>query len=116
MSEPWIAQMRKGLVELCVLAVLREGEDYGYGIVQGLEGVEGLALTEGTIYPVLGRLTREGLVRVRVAASRAGPRRRYYALTARGRERLRDMEIYWRALSGGVEWILRTERGAGWRD
>lgn len=109
MTEPWITQMRKGLVELCVLAVLREGEGYGYGIVRRLQDVEGLALTEGTVYPVLGRLTREGLLRVRVASSQAGPRRRYYSLTAAGRQRLENMRIYWRALSGAVEQILATK-------
>lgn len=107
MTESWVAQMRKGLVEFCILAVLRDREDYGYGIVQRLQRVEGLALTEGTIYPLLGRLSREGLIRVR----RAAPRRRYYSLTAAGRRRLDSMQVYWKALSRAVDDILegRTE-------
>ena len=113
MSEPWIAQMRKGLAELCILAVLREEEGYGYGIVRRLRDVEGLALTEGTIYPVLGRMTREGLLKVRIASSQAGPQRRYYSLTAAGRQRLENMAIYWRTLSSAMEQVLDTRREKG---
>ena len=77
----WVSQLKKGLVELGVMASLSAGEAYGYQIVQRLAGVDGLAVSESTVYPLLARLTREGLVSVRTADSPAGPPRRYYRLT-----------------------------------
>ena len=56
---PWETQLRKGLVELAVLATMVGGEAYGYGIVERLRGLEGLEFTESTVYPVLARLARE---------------------------------------------------------
>ncbi len=99
MSERWIAQMRKGTVELCVLAVLEDSEGYGYGIVKDLQKIEALAFTESTVYPVLARLTKDRFLKVRVVDSPDGPRRRYYALTVAGRSRLAQMRVYWEALN-----------------
>jgi len=107
----WIAQVRKGLVELCVMAALRKGEAYGYELLQALGNAEGLAITESTVYPILSRLTTEGWVRVRAAPSPAGPPRRYYRLTPLGLARLRQMEEYWKGIQestnalieGGIE-------------
>lgn len=114
MPERWIAQMRKGVVELCVLAVLEEKEGYGYGIVRDLQEVEALAFTESTVYPVLARLTKDRFLKVRVVDSPDGPRRRYYALTAAGRRRLAEMRIYWRALTDDMGRLLaRPKKGRG---
>ena len=69
----WVAQVRKGLVELAVMAALRQaGEAYGYELLQKLTQARGLAITESTIYPILSRLTKEGWVSVRVEASPSG--------------------------------------------
>lgn len=65
----WITQLRKGLVELAVLNILAAGENYGYEIVQRLQDIEELTVTESTVYPILSRLTSEGLLKVRVASS-----------------------------------------------
>jgi PadR family transcriptional regulator PadR len=59
----WTAQLRKGLIELAVLAALCEGEAYGYQILQRLGRVDGLAITESTVYPLLARLARDGMVK-----------------------------------------------------
>ncbi len=83
--DPWQAQMRKGVVELAILARVARGETYGYELVEALRPLEGLALTESTVYPVLTRLARDGALAVRSAASPAGPTRRYYRLTTEGR-------------------------------
>jgi PadR family transcriptional regulator PadR len=107
----WLAQVRKGLVELCIMATLRKGEAYGYELLQALSNAEGLAITESTVYPILSRLAREGWVRVRAAPSPAGPPRRYYRLTPLGLARLRQMEEYWKdiqestnaLIEGGIE-------------
>ena len=98
----WVTQLRKGLVELCILNVLRHGESYGYQIVQRLKGMEELAVTESTIYPVLARLRKDGYLRVRSAPSPGGPARRYFSLTAMGRRRLSEMNAYWNDLTAAV--------------
>ena len=98
----WVSQVRQGLVELCVMAALRDGEAYGYEILRRLAEAEPLAITESTVYPVLARLANEGLLSVRVASSPEGPPRRYYRLTAEGRRRLAEMRSYWKELDAAV--------------
>lgn len=105
----WVAQVRKGLVEFCVLAVLNRGEAYGYELLQKLANAEGLAITESTVYPILSRLTKEGWVKVRVAPSPSGPPRRYYHLTALGRGRLRQMEEYWHDIQESLNGLLAED-------
>src|SRR5262249_61326920 len=102
----WVTQLRKGLIELCVVATLGDGEAYGYQIVERLGGVAGLAITESTVYPLLARLERDGLVRVRSAPSPSGPPRRYYRLTDAGRQRLQDMARHWHQIQGSVNGLL----------
>src|SRR3954468_21120864 len=87
----WETQLRKGVVELAVLATIARGETYGYGIVEELRRMPGLEFTESTVYPVLTRFGRDGYLAVRAEASPAGPPRRYYRLTAGGRDRLRRL-------------------------
>lgn len=106
----WIAQVRKGLVELCVLAALDEGEAYGYQLLQRLAGVKGLAITESTVYPILSRLTEDGLLTVRAALSPAGPPRRYYRLTEAGRARMNEMIPYWTQIEASVKELLKGVR------
>lgn len=99
----WVAQMRKGLVELCVLSALRDEEAYGYQILQRLSEIDCLAISESTVYPILARLAEEGYVNVRVAPSPAGPPRRYYRLTRLGQSRLREMVGYWGEIKTAVD-------------
>ena len=106
MQDPWISQIRKGLVEFCILAVLRQKEEYGYAILKKLRGIHGLALTESTIYPALARMKQDGLLSSRTIPSSSGPSRLYYALTAEGRSRLSDMIVYWRAIQSGIRGLL----------
>ena len=80
----WETQLRKGVVELAILAAIGRGETYGYRIVEQLKGLEGLELTESTVYPVLTRLARDGFLAVRTEESPSGPTRRYYRLTSEG--------------------------------
>lgn len=105
----WVAQMRKGLVELCVLSVLREGEAYGYQILQRLATADCLAFGESSVYPILARLTEDGFVKVRSAPSPAGPPRRYYRLTSLGNARLREMRSYWGEVQSAVEKLYDTQ-------
>lgn len=105
----WVPQLRKGLVELCVMGVLRHGEGYGYEILQRLSAAEGLAITESTVYPVLARLADEKLLTVRAAPSPSGPPRRYYRLTPLGLARLREMAAYWKQICTAVNSLVKGE-------
>src|SRR5919204_2276118 len=79
-----LAQMRRGTLQYCVLALLAEEERYGFDLVRGLAEVDGMVTSEGTIYPLLSRLRRDGLVESTWRESSTGPPRRYYRLTAAG--------------------------------
>lgn len=103
---PWEAQLRKGALGLAVLASLWDERRYGLDILRRLGGEAGLTTAEGTIYPLLSRLQREGLVSSQWVASDAGHPRKYYALTDQGRERTRDMAGAWRTFSGGVDALI----------
>lgn len=98
----WTTQMRKGLLELCVLATLRGRRLYGYDIVKRLSAVDGLVMGEGTIYPILSRFKKEGFVETALAESPEGPARKYYQLTDRGRQILARMLTAWTAVRDGI--------------
>ena len=100
--DEWVVQLRKGVLEFCILNLLRHDESYGYEIVQNLKGLEELTVTESTVYPILSRLRKDGYLTVRAVASREGPPRRYYSLTAHGRRRVREMNAYWGSLQEAI--------------
>jgi len=103
-SERWEAQLRKGALEMAILAALWKERGYGLEIIRQLESQSQLVLAEGTIYPILNRLKADGLLHsewVEVEAE-AGHPRKYYSLTAAGRERLRQMTEAWVGFSRGL--------------
>jgi PadR family transcriptional regulator len=102
----WETQLRKGLVELAVLATIARGETYGYRIVEQLQGLAGLQFTESTVYPVLTRLAREGALAIRAEPSPAGPLRRYYRLTPSGAERFRKLAESWKTVATSLSGLL----------
>lgn len=106
--ENWQVQVRKGLLELCVLNALRDGRQYGYDIVKQLRALDGLVIGEGTIYPILSRFRTQGLVEATIEESPDGPARKYYRLTPLGRKALGQMNDVWDRIHEGV----RTLRGA----
>lgn len=79
-----IKQLRKGILELAILGCLYHESHYGYSLVKTLSGEGDITLTEGTIYPILSRLAKEGLIRSEWIESQQGPPRKYYSLTAEG--------------------------------
>ncbi|MGA3237283.1 MAG: PadR family transcriptional regulator [Bryobacteraceae bacterium] len=81
-----ITQLRKGILELAVMGVLYHERHYGYSLVRVLSESGSISLKEGTIYPILARLDRDGLVRSEWVESDQGPPRKYYALTSSGRQ------------------------------
>ena len=104
----WETQLRKGVIELAVLAWVDRGETYGYEVVEQLRKLEGLALTESTVYPVLTRLARDGCLDISLVISLNGPPRRYYRLTESGSARLHQMSQAWRTLSNSIDSLLPT--------
>ena len=102
----WPAQLRKGLVELAVLAALRDEEAYGYQLLQKLNALPAFGLTESTVYPLLARLTKDKLVNVRVGPSPHGPPRRYYRLTTAGQRHLNEMKSHWKQLTHSLDELL----------
>lgn len=100
-----VTQLRRGVLEHCVLALLLEEERYGYDLVIELSDA-GLLASEGTIYPLLSRLRREELVRTSWQESPSGPPRRYYSLTDQGRVALREFTRSWTDFRASVDQIL----------
>jgi len=93
-TENWETQLRKGWLELAILASLWGGELYGLDIIRRLDTDSDLLLAEGTIYPILGRLKRDGLIDSKWVEAEAGHPRKYYWLTAEGRGRVVAMARY----------------------
>ncbi len=96
----WTNQLRKGVLELCILNDIRNRKMYGYEIVRRLRKVDGLIISEGAIYPILSRLKRQGFVETSIQESAEGPPRKYYKLTQEGEEMVTQMNAYWQAMSG----------------
>ena len=84
-KERRVTQLRKGILELAVMGTLYSEQHYGYSLVRVLMGDGSLSLREGTVYPILTRLDKDGLVRSEWVESDQGPPRKYYSLTANGR-------------------------------
>jgi PadR family transcriptional regulator PadR len=92
-----------------VLALLTEDERYGFDLVRALAELDGMVTSEGTIYPLLSRLRRDGLVESSWQESSAGPPRRYYRLTDAGRAALEGFKLEWRRFRDAVDhFVERT--------
>jgi PadR family transcriptional regulator PadR len=97
-------QLKRGVLELCVLALLAQGDNYAYEIAARLG--DAIDMGEGTIYPLMRRLQGEGLVETYLVESPAGPSRKYYRLTEPGRRALASQRRAWSAFAAAVEKIL----------
>jgi len=98
-----ITQLRKGILELAILGALSRGRHYGYSLVRTISGTGAIELTEGTIYPILGRLAKEGLVRSEWVESSQGPPRKHYTLTIKGEEAFRTLDEEFHKLAAIVD-------------
>lgn len=105
----WLAQLRKGFVELLVLELLLGGERYGYGIVQELRALGDLVSGEATVYPVLKRLEASGSLDARWVTEDGGIPRKYYAITDRGRAFLERGLAEWDRAASAVEQLRRDD-------
>ena len=104
--ETWREQLRRGSLDLAILLTVSSGPRYGLAIIQHLEAFTDLIVTEGTIYPILGRLTRDGLLDSYWVEDEAPHPRKYYRLTRQGARRLTDMKSQWRAFAGKIERLM----------
>jgi PadR family transcriptional regulator PadR len=98
----WTVQVRKGVLEVCILNALADQERYGYELVKTLAAIPGLGVTEGTLYPLLSRLRVQGYITARLEESSEGPARKYYALTTEGRKMMKVMNEYLEDLNQGA--------------
>ncbi len=107
------SQLLKGVLDMCLLAIISEEPSYGYEMVDKLQD-KGLELvSEGSIYPLLSRLQKKGFIEGYFVESTGGPPRKYYRIAPAGRHRLDEWSAEWRRLSRGVEEVLNGgEHGA----
>jgi PadR family transcriptional regulator, regulatory protein PadR len=105
-ADKWEVQLRKGCLELAILAALWAGKLYGLEILRRLESDSDLVVSEGTVYPLLSRLKVLGLVRSEWVESDAGHPRKYYALTPAGKHRVREMTAMWSRFSSSMNRLL----------
>src|SRR5678816_2100774 len=95
------SQMRKGILEFCILSVIRRGEAYPSDIVEEMKGAN-LQILEGTLYPLLTRLKNSDMLTYRWVESNSGPPRKYFSLTPKGEEFFKELETTWNELANAV--------------
>ena len=100
------AQMRKGVLEFCILSVLQRGEAYPSDIMTSLKDAK-LIVVEGTLYPLLTRLKNDGLLAYRWEESLQGPPRKYYKLTENGKLFLKELRKTWDELANAVSKTIK---------
>ena len=101
------AQMRKGILEYCILAIVARGDAYASDIISRLKSAS-MIVVEGTLYPILTRLKNQQLLSYRWEESPQGPPRKYYSLTDQGREFLTQLDEAWIELVGQIESIRQN--------
>ncbi|SDD82621.1 PadR family transcriptional regulator [Niabella drilacis] len=101
------SQMRKGILEFCILSVIKRGEAYPSDIIEEMRAA-GLQILEGTLYPLLTRLKNAAMLTYRWEESNSGPPRKYFSLTEKGEEFYKELEQTWNELSNAVN-TLRTK-------
>ena len=105
-TDKWEVQLRKGCLELAILAALWSGKRYGLEVLRCLASDSDLIVSEGTVYPLLSRLKTSGLVQSEWVESDAGHPRKYYALTSAGRQRAVEMAAMWARFSTSMSKLL----------
>jgi PadR family transcriptional regulator PadR len=105
----WTSQLRRGVLELCVLQMLRRQPSYGYEIVTTLNALGPLSAGENTVYPLLRRLRADGLLDTFMRESPSGPPRQYYRITADGRKQLAALSKEWDAMAVAVAQCMSEE-------
>lgn len=99
------AEMRKGMLEFCILLIISRGRIYATDILRELKQAD-LLVVEGTLYPLLNRLKSEGLLDYSWEESKAGPPRKYYSITATGRDLLKQLKNTWKSLAESIDTLM----------
>ncbi len=102
----WKSEIRRGVVEMCLLTAVKEQEGYGYEIIQRVKERSGIELTESTVYPMLTRLAKQGLLSTRQEPSPQGPSRRYFKLTSDGKRKYDAMLEHWKSFTKSVSQMV----------
>lgn len=103
------AQMRKGVLEYCILSILKDDDAYVAEILETLKDAK-MLVVEGTIYPLLTRLKNAGLLSYRWEESTSGPPRKYYGLTETGKLFLKELNTTWEELQGAVNLVTKQKK------
>lgn len=98
-------QFKKGVLEICVLALLNKEDYYGYELVKRISNQ--IAISEGSVYPLLRRLTKEGYFTTYMQESTEGPSRKYYSLTEQGQDYLHTLIEEWQSFTHGVNQFIK---------
>ena len=101
------SQMRKGVLEYCILSILSRKEAYASSILEELKNVN-MLVVEGTLYPLLIRQKNQGLLSYRWEESTQGPPRKYYVITEKGREQLREMDAAWAEMVASINQLKES--------
>lgn len=101
------SQMRKGILEFCILSIIDKGECYASDIIEQMKDAK-LLVVEGTLYPLLTRLKNAGYLFYKWEESKSGPPRKYYSLTPEGKEFIKSLAETWNDLKGAVETIRKN--------
>ena len=109
--ESWQEQLRRGGIELAILLAVAPSPRYGLSIIRHLEEYTDLVVTEGTVYPILARLTREGTLLAEWVADEGPHPRKYYRLTAKGRRDLDEMLGHWTEFAGKIDRLVQATQG-----
>ncbi len=104
--EKWAVQLRKGTLELAILAALQQRTLYGLELLKLLQSLPSTTITEGTLYPLLDRLKRDELVDAQWVQEGETRPRKYYQLTPLGAQKLTDLTRLWRQSVSDIEWLL----------
>jgi PadR family transcriptional regulator PadR len=110
-SDSWEAQLRKGCLEMAILATLWDGRYYGLEILRALSERSRMDIAEGTVYPILARLKAEGLLQSEWVEADAGHPRKYYWLTPAGRRRLKKQAEAWDEFASNLSLLLEPVNG-----
>lgn len=105
-QESWVSQIRKGVVEVAVLGLLAREQMYGSQLVEELSSHPELAISAGTVYPLLSRLKKADVIDSTWQESPVGPPRKYYRLTDSGQNALAEMTSAWSSVSRAIDAIL----------
>lgn len=100
------SQMRKGVLEYCILSILRKNDAYASSLIAELKEAK-MIVVEGTLYPLLTRQKNQGLLNYRWEESTQGPPRKYYTLTEKGKRMLDEMDLAWKEVVSSIEYIKK---------